>query len=105
MIVNENQPTFSPEARAELLAMYTGMAMQGILTVDVLDRPESVAKAAVAQANATVDALEAYHINVAKQANATADALEAYRISNAKQTEADDKLLADLGVSYASASQ
>lgn len=68
--MNENQPTFSSEARAELLAMYTGMAMQGILMVDVLDRPESVAKAAVAQANATIDALEAYHIGVAKQADA-----------------------------------
>lgn len=64
---------FSPEARAELLAMYTGMAMQGILMANVLDRPENIGQAAVAQANATIDALEAYHRAAAKQAEVPID--------------------------------
>ena len=77
---------FSPEARAELLAMYTGMAMQGLLMSKDWAASD-IAQEAVFTANATIDALEAYHTAAAKQANE------------------DDKLLADLGVSDVSSSQ
>jgi hypothetical protein len=52
---------FTPEARAELLAMYTGMAMQGLLMGDAALSDEYIANAAVRQAAATVDALERFH--------------------------------------------
>lgn len=56
--------TFSPEARAELLAMYTGMAMQGLLAQGISDAT-CVAVLAVDQADATVTALEAWHSRAA----------------------------------------
>jgi len=64
-------PTFSPEARAELLAMYTGMAMQGLIArTDYTDA--ALGSAAVLVAEATITALEKYHTHRAKleQANA-----------------------------------
>lgn len=56
--------TFTPEARAELLAMYTGMALQGLLAgaqhaglgVD------GIGAEAVRTANATVSALERFYV-------------------------------------------
>jgi hypothetical protein len=66
-------PTFAPEARAELLAMYTGLALQGLLSDGGSKRNfENVAADAVEIADATVTALEKYHANRAKleQANA-----------------------------------
>ena len=65
--MDENTPTFSPEARAELLAMYTGMAMQAFVqrSHHALRSFALLASDAVKQANATVDALEAYHVKKA----------------------------------------
>ena len=56
---------FTPEARAELLAMYTGMALQGILANSNCDRYD-VGAEAVRYAEQTVSALESHHINRAK---------------------------------------
>ena len=55
---------FTPEARAELLAMYAGMAMQGLLhRHDV--HGEDIGHVAVTYANILVDALEAHHAKAA----------------------------------------
>lgn len=68
---NENTigDAFTPEARAELLAMYTGMAMQGLLSHGNVF---GVGKRAVEQAEDTIAALEKFHADRAKleQANA-----------------------------------
>jgi len=50
---------FSPEQRAELISMYTGMAMQGLMASGMND--EGIARTAVATAVTTVNELEAYH--------------------------------------------
>lgn len=55
---------FTPEARAELLAMYSGMALQGLLGRADLDS-DNVGDDAVAYANSLVDALEAHHAKAA----------------------------------------
>lgn len=61
-----NDSTFSPEARAELLAMYTGMAMQGLLQGGTDMSDDHLADAAVKQADATVSALERFHARAAQ---------------------------------------
>lgn len=64
---------FSPEARAELLAMYTGMAMQGLIAhAGTPNTPATVGPRAVEYADATIAALEKFHADRAKleQANA-----------------------------------
>lgn len=60
---------FSPEARAELLAMYAGMAMQGMVTRGFETKDMAMA---VEYADATITALEKFHSDRAKleQANA-----------------------------------
>lgn len=70
-------PTFLPEARAELLAMYTGLALQGLTAANVKSSSEpataaNIADRAVVLADATITALEKYHADRAKleQANA-----------------------------------
>jgi len=55
---------FTPEARAELLAMYSGMALQALITRRDLDG-EEVGDFAVVYANVLVDALEAHHAKAA----------------------------------------
>lgn len=54
---------FTPEARAELLAMYTGMALQGLLTAGM---QVGAGNQAVRYAEETIVALEKHHINRAK---------------------------------------
>jgi hypothetical protein len=51
---------FTPENRAELLAMYTGLAMQSLVSSTPL-QPDHVGAEAVKIANATVDALERFY--------------------------------------------
>ena len=63
---------FTPEARAELLAMYTGMAMQGVIAAGLHKNPSlSIGTTAVIFADATITALEKFHADRAKleQAN------------------------------------
>lgn len=54
---------FSPEQKAELISMYTGMAMQGLTASAPVDGfyPDSIANQAVIVAVATVEALDKYH--------------------------------------------
>jgi len=69
---NENTVGFEPAARAELLAMFTGMALQGILSNSEhagLGK-SAIAAEAVDAADATVSALEAFHVAAAKDAEA-----------------------------------
>ncbi len=51
---------FTPEARAELLAMYAGMALQGLLNREDMNS-DRVANYAVDYAVDLVDALERHH--------------------------------------------
>lgn len=55
--------TFSPEARAELLAMYTGMALQGLLAGG---HTAYTGTDAVVYADQAVTALEKFHADRAK---------------------------------------
>ena len=50
---------FSAEQKAELISMYTGMAMQGLMVSGMNN--EGIAREAVAVAVMTVNELEAYH--------------------------------------------
>lgn len=64
---------FAPEARAELLAMYTGMALQGILANpnNSLLGKDAIGYEAVQSALNAIAELEAYHtIESAKAADA-----------------------------------
>lgn len=56
---------FTPEARAELLAMYTGMAMQGLIAAGRTNFG-NVGNDAVNLADATITALEKFHADRAK---------------------------------------
>ena len=52
---------FEPAARAELVAMYAGMAMQGLIAANTRLSNTSLAICAVNQGNELVNALEAHH--------------------------------------------
>lgn len=60
---------FAPAARAELVAMYAGMAMQGLIAANTSLSNESLAICAVNQGSELVNALEAHH-SAADAANA-----------------------------------
>lgn len=60
---NEIGDKFSPEARAELLAMYTGMALQGLLAGG---HTAYIGADAVRFADETVTALEKFQADRAK---------------------------------------
>lgn len=63
---------FEPAARAELLAMFTGMALQGILANSAHANlgKDVIADTAVEVAGYAVDALEQFHDATAKAAEA-----------------------------------
>jgi len=64
---NENTVGFEPAARAELLAMFTGMALQGILSnpSHATLGKATIASEAVDAADSAVDALEKFHQDAA----------------------------------------
>lgn len=68
----ENTVGFEPAARAELLAMFTGMALQGILanSAHATLGKSVIAAEAVDAADAAVSALEAHHQATAQAAEA-----------------------------------
>ena len=70
----DNELAFSVQARAELLAMFTGMALQGILSNpnhSTLGK-SVIASEAVDAADAAVSALEAFHQAAARRAEQAA---------------------------------